>query len=111
MNESNTFSQMTPRAAQAPARGLKFETRQLCRAVGTKRLVDDVSIRHHRPDRRAADAQARLFAGGAADVAANGAGKGRGAATLNTLSFVWSLPRITSLTSRRPVPRISARLE
>ena len=44
MNESNTFSQMTPRAAQAPARGLKFETRQLCRAVGNKRLVDDVSV-------------------------------------------------------------------
>jgi putative ABC transport system ATP-binding protein len=44
MNESNTFSQMTPRAAQAPARGLKFETRQLCRAVGNKLLVDDVSV-------------------------------------------------------------------
>ena len=29
----------------APARGgLKFETRQLCRAVGDKRLVDDVSV-------------------------------------------------------------------
>jgi putative ABC transport system ATP-binding protein len=28
----------------APARGLRFETRQLCRAVGAKRLVDDVSV-------------------------------------------------------------------
>ena len=28
----------------APARGLKFETRQLCRAVGNKLLVDDVSV-------------------------------------------------------------------
>src|SRR5262249_32319702 len=25
-------------------RGLKFETRQLCRAVGAKRLVDDISV-------------------------------------------------------------------
>jgi putative ABC transport system ATP-binding protein len=44
MNESNTFSQMTPRAAQAPARGLRFETRRLSRAVGAKRLVDGVSV-------------------------------------------------------------------
>ena len=36
---------MTSRnAGAAPARGLKFETRQLCRAVGAKRLVDDVSV-------------------------------------------------------------------
>src|SRR3984893_3503357 len=31
-------------AGAAPGRGLKFETRQLCRAVGNKRLVDDVSV-------------------------------------------------------------------
>src|SRR5207237_3321609 len=31
--------------APAPARrGLKFETRNLCRAVGDRRLVDDVSV-------------------------------------------------------------------
>src|SRR6266566_2393579 len=36
---------MTSRnAGAAPARGLKFETRQLCRAVGAKRLVDDISV-------------------------------------------------------------------
>jgi putative ABC transport system ATP-binding protein len=36
---------MTSRnAGAAPARGLRFETRQLCRAVGAKRLVDDVSV-------------------------------------------------------------------
>ena len=36
---------MTSRTAgAAPARGLKFETRQLGRAVGNKRLVDDVSV-------------------------------------------------------------------
>jgi putative ABC transport system ATP-binding protein len=36
---------MTSRnVATAPARGLKFETRHLCRSVGTKRLVDDVSV-------------------------------------------------------------------
>jgi putative ABC transport system ATP-binding protein len=36
---------MTSRnAGAAPTRGLKFETRQLCRAVGAKRLVDDVSV-------------------------------------------------------------------
>jgi putative ABC transport system ATP-binding protein len=33
-----------PGTGAAPARGLKFETRQLCRAVGAKRLVDDVSV-------------------------------------------------------------------
>ena len=42
MNEANTFSQMMPRAAQA--RGLRFETRRLSRAVGAKRLVDGVSV-------------------------------------------------------------------
>ena len=31
-------------AGAAPARGLKFETRGLSRAVGAKRLVDDVSV-------------------------------------------------------------------
>jgi ABC-type methionine transport system ATPase subunit len=31
-------------ASAAFARGLKFEARQLCRAVGEKRLVDDVSV-------------------------------------------------------------------
>jgi putative ABC transport system ATP-binding protein len=36
---------MTSRnAGAAPARGLRFETRQLRRAVGAKRLVDDVSV-------------------------------------------------------------------
>jgi putative ABC transport system ATP-binding protein len=31
-------------AGAAPARGLRFETRQLCRVVGNKKLVDDVSV-------------------------------------------------------------------
>jgi len=30
--------------AEAARRGLRFETRQLCRAVGAKRLVDDISV-------------------------------------------------------------------
>jgi putative ABC transport system ATP-binding protein len=34
----------TQNAGGAPGRGVKFETRQLSRAVGTKRLVDDVSV-------------------------------------------------------------------
>ena len=29
---------------ESPTRGLRFETRRLCRAVGAKRLVDDVSV-------------------------------------------------------------------
>src|SRR5215467_10212852 len=36
---------MTSHNAPVPARrGLKFETRNLCRAIGDKRLVDDVSV-------------------------------------------------------------------
>jgi putative ABC transport system ATP-binding protein len=32
------------RDMESPTRGLRFETRRLCRAVGAKRLVDDVSV-------------------------------------------------------------------
>jgi putative ABC transport system ATP-binding protein len=44
MNEATTSSEIRPRAAQTRARGFRFETRLLSRAVGDKRLVDDVSV-------------------------------------------------------------------
>jgi len=42
--ESNVYGTMSQNRASPLARGLKFETRQLCRAVGDKRLVDGVSV-------------------------------------------------------------------